>query len=593
MAKNKVRNSPEKWQELIKQAVRYKEGFCGSNSWSQYREWYRGNFNGELDTLEAGDELEYNITYAMARTMIPNVYFRNPYVNVTPRFKPGAPDMTHQAKLVEAVDNWILQEIDFKSTMKTAILDSFFCGRGVLKVGYDSEFGYATEEAMAELGVNDATASQYAKGDFEKQKIEHNANIKPGMPFVQRVDPDHFLVPFGQRNLKECDWVDHIVVRQLQDAKLDPKYTNMKDIEGTHLERALANSNKRRVFQELSKHIDWIEIHEIRDARFRELSCVVDDKGGAYIRGPIEDELQMDGLPFVSFAFNEDPEYFWAPSDCKLMASQQREMNESRTQTMMHRRIDLLKFLYKEGTLDESELDKLMSGVVGPAVSVKGDPANSIVPLQPRLPQELVQWPEIIRSDVREMFGIGRNQAGQQSGGRRTAKEASIIQQAHELRMDERRDIMADSVTEVLRKVNQVIFSFWDTPRVVQVVGYDGARYWVEYTKDAIKGEYDLKVDVESLTPQTKQMKRQEIMQLMQSLGNNPMALDYLMKQMAHQFDWLDATQMFPQAQPIPGQQPGGGPMQAEQFNNFQGQLMENPQLRQSRVRQNAQAMGG
>ena len=136
-------NTIEKWKDKLESGLRYRERYGQSKRWSTYRDYGRGIFPGF--TSSTGGILPYNLTYEMKSTLIPNVYFRNPYVTVTPRFKPG---FHIHAKIMEAIDNWLLQELAIKSAMKTAVTDCYYTNRGIVKVGYDSLFGEKKSSIM-------------------------------------------------------------------------------------------------------------------------------------------------------------------------------------------------------------------------------------------------------------------------------------------------------------------------------------------------------------------------------------------------------------------------------------------------------------
>jgi hypothetical protein len=407
------------------------------------------------------------------------------------------------------------------------------------------------------------------------------------MPWAARIIADVFIVPFGVRTLDDCPWVDHVVLRSLADVKADRKYKNTEALEGTHMEMLNKDPTRANFYKELTGYADMVEIHEIRDFKRKEIKCFVPgyDK---WIRPPTEDVLQIEGLPFVDFTFNEDGEYYWGPSDVQIIEPQQLEINEARTQAMLHRRIALVKFLVEENMIDDTEIDKMLSDAVGPVIKVKGDPAKVVALLQPHIPADLTQWSELIRSDVRELLGQGKQQLGEAPAGRRTAEEMRNVQMASDTRMDERRDIVADALVSMMRKINQIIFERWTGEKVVQVVGYDAARYWVAYKGAENRGEYNLRVDVESMTPKTKMMKKREIVELIQALAKNPRAnIDYLMKMLLREYDWVDAMKVLPEAQ-----ETMGAPMQQEQFAQQQQKLMNNPAELQKRAGANAEMMG-
>lgn len=570
------------WMDLIQRGVRYKENFGSAKRWSTYRDYGRGKFPGYASSTSSTGVLPYNLVHSMKRGMVPNIYFRNPYMNVTPN-KPG---IEIQARIIEAIDNWYIGEAGIKSTFKTMVQDAYYTDRGICKIGYDglwSEKVTPEDERLAEsLGIPLSHISK-TKGE----RVEYNVNVKPGMPWVERLIPDVFIVPFGVRTLDDCPWVDHVVLRSLEDVKADRKYKNTEGLEGTHIEFINKDPQRADFYKELSSQADIVEIHEIRDFKRREIKAFVPgyDK---WIRPAAEDVLQIEGLPFVDFTFNEDGEYYWGPSDVQIIEPQQLEINEARTQAMLHRRIALVKFLIEENGMDPTEVAKMLSETVGPAAFTKGDPNKVVALLQPHIPADLTQWTDIIRGDVRELLGQGKQQLGEAPPGRRTAEEMRNVQAASDIRMDERRDIVADALVRMMRKVNQIIFERWTQEKVIQVVGVDAARYWVAYKGSENRSEYNLRVDVESMTPKTKQMKKREIVELIQALGKNPRAnIDYLMQMLLREYEWVDAMKVFPQAPETMGQ-----PMQQEQFMKQQQGMMSNPKQLQEKAGANAEMIG-
>ena len=130
----------EKMVNLVEQGVRYKEKYGNSKRWHTYREYGRGKFPGYVST--ANGILPYNLVHSMQRGLVPNIYFRNPYINVTSRFKTRINPLTHiQSKVVEAADNWLMQELGLKQTFKTMVMDGYYTDRGIAKIGYDSLYG--------------------------------------------------------------------------------------------------------------------------------------------------------------------------------------------------------------------------------------------------------------------------------------------------------------------------------------------------------------------------------------------------------------------------------------------------------------------
>ena len=165
-----------------------------------------------------------------------------------------------------------------------------------------------------------------------------------------------------------------------------------------------------------------------------------------------------------------------------MIEVQQTELNDIRTMAKAHRKVALLKVLYDK-TLKPDELAKLLDSdpkaAVGIDVGPQGDIRKMVALLQSHVPPDFRSAAAEVREDIREIVGFSRNQMGafEAPGGRRTATEAEIVRVASLIRVDERRDIMADMLSSIVRGMNQIIFENWTAERIVDIVGEDGARY--------------------------------------------------------------------------------------------------------------------
>jgi hypothetical protein len=182
-----------------------------------------------------------------------------------------------------------------------------------------------------------------------------------------------------------------------------------------------------------------------------------------------------------------------------------------------------------------------------------------------------------VREDVREIVGFSRNQMGsfEESSGRRTATEASIVKSASMIRIDERRDVMTDFLERIIRKQNQIIFDTWNDERIIDIVGQDGAKYWLRFTGKEIKGEFSYKINPEEAIPEDRQTRRAEILEYIQVAANTPgVDIKYLMESYARELgDWLDPQLLFPR------EGPGASPEKATTFTDFM-RMQGNPSSR-------------
>jgi len=545
------------YKSAILNGLRFQIKFARSNMWPIYKSYYRHEFPDGV--------LPVNLVFSVLRSSVPQIYFRNPQVCVTPT-KPGLEYELH-ARLVQEIDNWLLRELSTKYEMKKLIPDSFLCGLGTGFIGYDSEYGYSAKNNIQDV----ASLTQFDKKGY---RIEYNANVNPGMPWFLRARPEDVVYPWGCECKENAEWVAMRTFRPLKDIKADPKYKNTDTLKGsaTKVRTTPAGGIKEPENQLTPTDHDWVELWQLRDAKTKEIICFVMDHD-KFLRQE-EDLMQIEGLPCETIAFNPDPDYIYGIPDARIIEPQLLEMNEIRTQAMKHRRIDILKMLIKKGTLKPEQIKNLFSEDVQAAVEVEADAAigESVLPLTPGasgILADLERMGEVIRGDIREMVGFSRSSVGEYMGKTHiSATETDVVNQANQIRVDERRDMMADLITNVVRKFNQIIFTHWNTSMVRSVVGPDGAKWWLQFTGPEIKAEYNIRVDPNNGAPIDPQTKKQNAMQLMDmyakmnagAIANGAPIPAELQRYWYSNFEGIDTDKLLAQANPpqgAPGMNPG------------------------------------
>ena len=550
----------EKWKDEIRAGLRYRRIFGRTKEWKTFKNMYRG--------LWRGDVIPVNIVYAIGRSLIPQIYFRNPRVGVVGK-KPG---FGLKAQMVERIDRHILDETDLKSQLKSLILDNYLMGVGPLITGYDTEFGFNPSFNSEEF--EDSSLTSFNK---KGEKIEYTDNVKPGMPWALRCNPQDFVVPWGTRRFEEARWFAFRKMRTLKDIKEDPKYKNTSSLKAQFTtvldasEESHPNQPSRQNIEDpVNEWVEVFQVHDKRSGRVFTLSLAHDK----FMRDEI-DFLQVEHLPAHVLTFNEDPDYFWAPPDVRMIQKQQEELNHIRTMASVHRKLAVLKVIYDKNLLGKDELAKFLDGdpkaAVGIDAGTQGDIRKVLALVQSHVPPDLTIQSRETREDVRETLGFSRNQQGafESTSGRRTATEAAIVKQASQIRIDERRDAMADILSKTMRTMNQYIFANWTEERVVDIVGPDGARHWVQFTGAELKGEYAYRINPEEAIPSDQQTRKQDAIQFIQlamQAQNSGMDVGYLLKSYAEQFDWIDPKLLFP------GNEAGRSPERPIPFPAFQRQ---------------------
>ena len=215
-----MKHTPSDWEDKIRNGIIFREKFGGSDTWYRLRSYYRGKFGGN-------DILPYNITFSNARTFVSRLYYRNPYILVTPTWAFANPDLGLFAKIVEAVDNILFRLMGVRKHIKRSVLDCFLCGIGGWKIGMSREVGYTLD------------AKILSKYPYLKERIEFASDVAEDMPWWHRTDPVNIVVPYGTTDIDSAPWIAHRIIRPLYAVKQDPFYKNTSQLQPTKMGASL------------------------------------------------------------------------------------------------------------------------------------------------------------------------------------------------------------------------------------------------------------------------------------------------------------------------------------------------------------------
>ena len=508
-----------KWEDRLKSGQEYMKDYARPDNWHLYRNYYRGEF----PTGSAGQR-KYStaIIFAILRSMIPRIYFTNPAITVTNE----VPGYYLASKIVQKIDNKMIRDSKLKYTLKEIIREAGLCGTIPILNGYDSAYGYdpAFKETMTdEQGNEFDVGSTLLQFDTKTgDRLEYNSLIRPGQPWSDNIKPEKFIVPYGYARLWHVPWVARLYTRRLEDVKLDKRLKNTKNLKANGMTNFSWFKEQQLHQKMISKDEkeEYVFLWEIRDLRTGRM-MIIQEGNREFLYNEI-DYLQKFGNPYMELTFNYDSETFWGLPDAKYLEDQQLAVNEIRTLHMEHRRIAKARFVYDENIIDDEEVEKVVTEDTGAGIKANGDIDKAIKQFQPYVPPDFNIDVDAIRKDAREMIGYGRNQVGEFEGGRRTATESNIVNMATQIRVSERKDIIADLLTDIIKKYNKYIFSEWHVSQVEDIVGPDGKRYWVSFNHKQIDSNYGFKVDPESGQPVSSDQRRQEAIAVAQYIHNSP-----------------------------------------------------------------------
>lgn len=527
MAESYRQPTVQNWLLAIEDGLEFRRKYGREAEWARCEALF---YQGDVTQSE---NVGANIIASTGDALLSTLLVPNPQFVI----RPLQMETVESAPVLESVLNQMIYNLKLKQTMQEAGLHCYLYGRGIIKHGYDSEFGYDPRQDMGQefqtiLGM---TTSQF---DKRGRKIEFGG-ATPGMPWAATVLPHDFVVPWGTKSdLSTAPWCAHRIVRHIDDIKADPKYTNKSKLvpqlslsdwvkSYLHVMKPYRMGTYSSNFTTPRSYtgpgcVEYVEMWEIHDYRTGRIYVVAQDHP-EFLRNDI-DYLQEDGLPFTSFSFVPTARTFWTTPDTVYLQSTQREIIDISQMQWKQRRISLLRFLYAKGMIRKDELSKFMSGDVGLGVEVETLEQQSIVSMSPSNNNNQLQVEsDAVRRNARETVGFNQNQMGEYEGtGRRTASEAMIVQQNADQRLNRRQDLVAEAYIDCGKKISKTLFKFWKTPRIIEVLGQTGAAQWTSFTGSDLRGDYQFKIGFSSEPVEGLQARRQKAINLFTFLSQDP-----------------------------------------------------------------------
>ncbi len=490
------------WLKQIRAGEKFRQKMARQEQWAQYQSFYRNRFKKGIFTK--------NIFFTMRRSLVPRIYMRNPSISVVPK-KPGAKQAA-LAKVMERVFNSLMKTMDIKTQMKQMVDVAFYTGTGVGKLGYGAEFSPTPDPGGTEVPIVG-----------EDMRVEHRTGIVDNMPWMLAVHPKTFVVPEYTASIDNAWFQAHWVNRFKDDITRDPRIPNK--IVWDRKTAAISDLDPVVHGQPGLINREIIPILEVRDRRRRKvmLFAPYDTSDTLFYE---TDELQTPySSPWYTFSPNPDDESLWGIADAAILHQYQEQLNEIKTKMHWHMRISVVKLLYSEGAIDGTEADKLLSEDVGAAIEVADMNGIKIVEAA-HIPEALFRMEQEVMNDVREVLGFSRNAFGEYQARSHgpTATETRSVQEALNLRVDERRDMLSDLLVRIFQDIQFIIFKHWKKEQVVKVVGPEGHLVWVQFTGKMLQeGQYEISINPDTAITETKAVREERAHAYYDKLVQNPL----------------------------------------------------------------------
>jgi len=508
----------EDWMIAIDNALEFRRAFAKESKWNDLEKSY-------LNDPSSDTAIGPNLIYSMGDSLMSSLNVPDPECVV----HADHPSGSDRAPIVESVDNWLIRKLKIKRSVDLSTLHCYLYSKGILKIGYDSEFGWAP---YYDIGRNQSMGATFTQFDKKGHRIEF-MNTTPGMPWVSVVHPQDFVVPWGTIFLDDAPWAAHRIVRKNEYFKSDPKYKNTSRLEPQiSMEDYMATYNKVSHRDRMRYHTDRM-LYANRKPEYN-VAWEIHDRmtGKVFVVAPDYDKFLRDdnnallvaGLPFVDMSFVTHPRSFWATPQAYYLGQIQHIQFDISLQSEKQRRLNAFKLLAKKGAMSASEITKLLSGDAGAVGFV--DSSEPISDSFMTMPQgsmlDFVLQSDHNRRDAREAIGYSRNQMGEfDTSTRRTAREATFVQQGSERRTGRRFGAITGLYIDLIGKLNKICFSFWKLPRFAMV-----GNEWVRFTAEELKGDYLYDVSLSSTRNLSRAERKIEAMMMMSQFASIP-GIDY------------------------------------------------------------------
>lgn len=499
----------EKYREKINAARKWRRDEGYDDDWRRYIDLYRGR---HYEYLTEEDRLLVNISFSTINVIAPSVAVNYPKITVNARKPEDAP----RAIITEAVVNYWWRHYDCRPEFRRAVKDFLIVGHGWVKCGY--RYVEESEDGAPERANDDAPAIDLEVS--EANDVEPTVLVVEDRPFVERVSPFDVFVDPDATSMQDINWVAQRVRRPLKEVRADKRYNSAarKDCSPSSWGRISDEYVFHREVRD--KEEQYVEVWEFYDLRKRTLA-VFADGGDQFLIAPRKMPYAF-GHPFVMIRNYDIPDEFYPMGELEAIEPLQRELNETRTQMMNHRKRFARKYLFKESAFDSQGRSLLASEADNVMIPVQSDENlnNVIAPLPAVItPPEFYNQSAMISNDIETISGVSEYMRGQMPEMKRTATEASIIADAANARAADKLATIELAISMVASRLVQLAQQFMDTEQVIRITGKNGDPVWVSFDNDYISGEFDFEVESGSTAPNNESFRRMQALQLVDAMA--------------------------------------------------------------------------
>lgn len=531
MARTSKADTYKRYKQRIDHAVSWRKQEGIDDLWRRLIDLYRGkqfpkNLTGE-------DRIAVNICFATINVIAPSVSMNHPKITVMA----SKPDDEDRATIIEAVLDYQWKHHKFLHPTQDAVKDALILGCGFTKTTWkfkEVEQAITPEAQSQQYDQLNQQADQFASqnphlagsvptpDEITANLPDSELTIVEDRPTVERISPwDLFVDPLATR-LEDASWVAQRIMRPLEEVKADKRYKwgVRHDIKGDtqlHDPRDPKRTDIRRAGEADQLYVTVWEYYDLKTSTL----AVCAETGDDFLIDPTPIPYAF-GHPFQMFRNYDVPDQFYPMGELEAIEPLQDELNKTRSMMMNARKTYARKFLYFERAFGPEGRSALESDIDNTMVPVIDDmrPLQEVVMPMPQTPlaPEIYKYSDQIEADVDRITGVSEYQRGAIPEIRRTATEASMIQDAANARASDKLAMVERGIADIARCVIALDQQYMTGQQVARVVGPTAQQFWFNFKREDLIGEYDFTVEAGSTQPMNDTVRRQQAIALLNAM---------------------------------------------------------------------------
>jgi hypothetical protein len=435
----------------------------------------------------------------------------------------------HAAKIGDLIFAHLRQTTKFQAKRRRALTWAAICGSGYLKVTWDPDKGDALRIYHRSRGDKQPTIAPYYDDELRRQKDEAGEfrDLYEGDISVEVVSPFqlHWDPIAKDEGLDGCKWVAQVSACLVEDVK--NRYG--VQVEASETDRGAEYYERQIAFladglgagaatmakSEIGKRVRVIEYFERPSKSNRMEGRYILVAGDHVIRsGRNPYAATGSPLPFVKVDWFPMPGRFTGLSLVDQLRGPQREHNEARAHAISFRAANghAPTFLAKGAGVKPVQ----MAGIHGAIYEYNSAYPPPVFGSVPQLPPYIFELANQAQRAMNEISAQSDPANGKLPGQIRGAPGIQMMQADNNAILTPTSESMLEAVAEAGTQMLQLAGLFYDTPRVVQVIG-KGGEFDVESFMGAdLRGHYQLKIYGQPGSLETAESYQAKVMEMTQ-----------------------------------------------------------------------------